>query len=228
MDSTRHDSAESNHMKKIISTLVLSILIIPAISFADASTTPIKDRINEIKQQREDMRNKIDIEKQNIKLERASTTQNIKEKREQIKSDIEQRIGKKLDEKRTNIANRFEQALKNLNSLISRIEDRITKVEANNITVSTSTISLLATAKENVTLTENELTVLENKLAEPVSTSTKKVYLANIKIQSDKTKETIKTAQKSIIDTIESLKPGLQKDKVEATSTVESTSTNNS
>ena len=67
-------------MKKIISILVLSALIIPAMSFAATSTTSIKDRIIDIKQQREEMKNKIDLEKQNIKLERASTTQNIKDK----------------------------------------------------------------------------------------------------------------------------------------------------
>ncbi len=208
-------------MKKIITTLVLSAMIIPSLSLA-ATTTPIKDKISEIKQQREDLKNKIEQEKANIKAERASTTQDIKNKREEIKSEIEQRIGKKLDEKRTNIANRFEEALKNLNSLILRVETRITKAEGQN-TIATSTKDLLATSKANVLLAENELTVLENKLAEPLATSTKKAYLANIKIQSDKTKETIKTARESIINTIESLKPGLFKNKVKATSTIDST-----
>jgi len=213
-----------NQMKKIILTLVLSALIIPAISSAQNSTSSIKDRIGEIKQQRDELKNKINQEKESIKIERASTTEIIKNKRQEIKSEIEQRIGKKLDEKRTNIANKFEEAIKNLKDLLARVETKITKVESRNPNA-TSTIGLLVTAKENVTLAETALTTLKNKLAETISTSTKKAYLAGVKSQSDKTKETIKTAHKSIIDIIESLKPGLLKER--ATSTKESTSTNN-
>ena len=205
-------------MKKIISTVILSIIILPTIGLAATSTNPIKNRLGEIKQQREELKNKIEIEKENIKRERASTTEDIKNKRQEIKSEIEQRIGKKLDEKRTNIANRFEEAIKNLNNLVTRIETKITKIDGNT-TVSSSTKVLLETAKTNVILAENELKILENKLAETVATSTKKAYLASIKIQSEKTKETIKTAHESIVDTIESLKPGLLKDKIRATST---------
>lgn len=210
-------------MKKLISIIVLSAMIIPAVGLAATSTDPIKDKLGEIKQQREDLKNKIGLEKENIKKERASTTEDIKNKRQEIKSEIEKRIGKKLDEKRTNIANRFEEAIKNLNNLVTRIETRITKVEGKN-TVTTSTKDLLASAKLNIILAENELTILENKLAEPIATSTKKAYLASVKVQSDKTKESIKIAHESIVNTIESLKPGLLKDKIRATSTKESAS----
>ncbi len=205
-------------MKKIISIIILSVIIIPVAGLAETSIVQTKNKLEEIKQQREELKNKIKIEKENFRKEISSTTQNIENKREKVENQIEKKIGKKLDEKRTSIANKFEEAIKNLKDLLLRIENKIAKIEERN-TVATSTIELLINSKENIIIAEKELTTLENKLAETISTSTKKTYLSDIKIQSDKTKETIKTTHKSIIDIIESLKPGLLKGEVKATST---------
>lgn len=204
-------------MKKIITLMILSAMIIPVVSLA-APTNPTKDRLGEIKQERENLKERIQIGKEEMKNDRASTTENIRGQKAEIKSEIEKRIGKKLDEKRTNVANRFEEAIKNLKTLILRIESKLAKVSIKN-EVLTATRASLEIAKTNITLAENELKILENKLAEPISTSTKKAYIANIKVQSEKTKEAIKTAHKSIVDTIESLKPGLLKDKSEIKAT---------
>ncbi|MDD4803785.1 MAG: hypothetical protein PHN69_01295 [Candidatus Pacebacteria bacterium] len=205
-------------MKKTILTIILSLMIIPIISLAATSTSPIKNRLDEVKQQREELRDKIKSEKENFRKERASTTQEIEKKVKEVKDEIEKRIGKKLDEKRTGIANKFEEAIKNLKALLLRVENKIAKIEERS-TVATSTIELLINSKENITLAEKELTILENKLATTTSTSTKKTYLSDVKIQSDKTKEIIKATHKSIIDIIESLKPGLLKGEVKETST---------
>jgi hypothetical protein len=213
-------------MKKyLISSIVLAILLSGVASAEGYSTST--NRIDEIKQKITDIKQKAAQEREGIKTELASTTEKLKDLRDEKRSELEMRIGKKLDQQKLKITNAFEMAIRNLKDLVSRIESRITKMEANGINASSSKI-LLDTAKAKVVLADTELTNLGNLIVQniPTATSTKnaerKAILQSIKAQSEKTKAAIKVAHKSIVDVINSLKPGQMKEKDKrATSTKE-------
>jgi hypothetical protein len=192
-------------MKKAITIAILLSVLIPFTSNAQESIT-IKQRFEQIKEKRENIKEKIELEKEKIEREKATTSIALKEK---IKNNIEQKLGKKLDEKRLQIAVGFEEVVENLKNLLSRVEERITKIEEKN-SVSSTTKDLVATAKDNILLAEEELNTFEAKLSATTSTNTKKVFLDDLKTQSEKTKEIIKTAHKTIVDIINSLKLNLE------------------
>lgn len=144
--------------------------------------------------------------KEEIKDRIASTSAFMKERRAEIKSDIEIRIGKKLDEQRTKIAQRFEDAIKNLNSLVTRIDSRLAKMQASGIDITTQS-ALLDTAKLNITAANTELTTLETMLSQPIATSTRKTTIAAIEAQTKKAKGAAETARKSLLKVIVTLTP---------------------
>lgn len=222
---------QKNMKKYLLSSIILTVLL-SGIASAEIAATGA-NRVNEIKQKITDIKQKAAEEKAVIKARMASTTADIKNLRNDLKDAIEIKIGKKLDAQKIKIANEFEMAIKNLNNLIAKTESRISKMQTNNIDVSAAKI-LLETAKTKVALAQTEVTNLENLLTQniPAATSTsqigaRKTALQSIRTQSDKTKTAIKTTQKAIIDVINSLKPGLNKQhKSTSTSENNSTSTN--
>lgn len=201
---------------------------------ACAEGTSTVNKIGALKQKIADVKQAVAEEKDKIKAQIASTTANIKNIRQELKTAIEIRIGKRLDVQKLKITNVFESAIQNLKDLNARIESRIAKIEASGIDVSSSK-NLLDIAKTKVTLADTELTNLANLLAQDipaVSTSTeikaeRKTMLQSIKTQSEKTKAAIKTARASIIDVINSMKKGMLKEK-NSTSTVQTASTTTS
>lgn len=209
--------------------LLLTVLLSGTASAQDASVSSITSQIDAIKAQRDIIQKNAIEERQKMLETRASTTENyrermastsadLKNKIEEIKSDIEKRIGKKLDEQRTKIAQRFEEAIKNIDGLVSRVESRITKMESAGADVSSLKVSLEA-VKANIATAQKNITDLENMLALPIATSSRKTTLANIKVQTEKTKKSVETAHRSLVKVVASLKPGQQK--VKATSTRE-------
>ncbi|MFH1607412.1 MAG: hypothetical protein ABIC91_08750 [Nanoarchaeota archaeon] len=223
--------------KMFLSIFMLTLFLSGATSVGAISTSTQK--IIEIRQQIQDEKQKVMENRAGLKAQIASTTENITENRKEVrdarielKNAIEIKIGKKLEQRKIQIANVFEKIIQNLKDLIVRIESRMLKMTTNNINVSSS-VSLLDIAKIKVTLADTELTNLENLLTQDipaVASSTKKserkTILQQIKTQSEKTKTAIKTAHKAIIDVIVSLKPGLLKEK-DATSTLQTASTTN-
>lgn len=215
----------------LFSVFVLTLLL-SGTAHAEATSTST-NRISEIKQKITDIKEKAVEDRVKIKAEISSTTTIIKNAKQELKSVIEMKIGKKLDAQRTKIANVFENSIQNLKDLITRIESRMSKMTLENINISAS-VSLLNTAGAKLTLAETELTNLENLLTTDlptVSTSSsknniRKTVLRNINLQSEKTKSAIKTAHKSIIEVVASLKKGLMKEK-KATSTSDTSSTTN-
>lgn len=198
----------------LLSSVIVLTLFIAGTVFAEVSTSSV-NRINEIKQKIIDVKQQSAENKARIKAEIASTTNAIKDIKQELKSAAEIRIGKKLDVQKNKVADAFEKSIQNLKDLMTRVGSRITKMQINNINVSASQI-LLDMAKTKITLAETELKNLENMLAQNVpnaSTSTlqnktRKALLNGIKLQSDKTKSAIKTAHSSIVKVISSLKPG--------------------
>lgn len=223
--------------KMFLSIFMLTLFLSGATSVGAISTSTQK--IIEIRQQIQDEKQKVMENRAGLKAQIASTTENITENRKEVrdarielKNAIEIKIGKKLEQRKIQIANVFEKIIQNLKDLIVRIESRMLKMTTNNINASSS-VSLLDIAKIKVTLADTELTNLENLLTQDipaVASSTKKserkTILQQIKTQSEKTKTAIKTAHKAIIDVIVSLKPGLLKEK-DATSTLQTASTTN-
>lgn len=224
-------------MKKsyLISSVFILMLLLSNVALAETSPTSTR-KIEDLKQKMLDLKEKADEKRIEAKSRLASTTEKLKEKRSELKDKIEIKIGKKLDERKIKIANEFEKALLVLKNLLARTESRIMKMESKNINASSSR-ALLLIAKSNLALAETELTNFENALAAevPASTSTdaskkseRKALLKNLNSQSEKVKSAIKTAHKSIVEVIASLKRGLMKNE-RSTSTPEtvSTSTNN-
>lgn len=216
-------------MKKILLSSIVLTALLSGVVFAETTSTASK--IDAIKQTITDIKQKAAEEKAAIKAEISSTTAAMKDLKQGLKDAIEIKIGKKLDAQKLKIANEFENAIKQLQNLATRIESRITKMDASGINTASSKV-LLETAKTKITLAGIEITNLENLLAQqiPASASTtllrqRTAILKSIKTQSEKTKTAIKIAHKTIIDTVNSLKPGLQK--IKNSTSTESTSTNN-
>lgn len=144
------------------------------------------------------------------------------EKAREVRSEIENRLGKKLDEQRLKIAKEFEQALKNVKKLADRVEEVIVKLESKGNDLS-SQRALLADAKAKISVAESDVTALENALSATTTLTTRKEVLKSVKTQVEKTKADLKAAHKAVVKVITSLKPG-REEKKQATST-EATST---
>lgn len=233
-----------NNKIKYMKILSLAIMLALTVSttgivFADNASSSLQEKRQELLRQANEERERIREERASttaalkeklneLKNEKASTTANLKnqlaslkkQRENEIRNQIENRIGQKLDEKRTKIASEFEKAINNLNNLATRTESRINKLASS--TDVTALRALLVIAKEKIRLADTELTTLENMLLEPIGTSTRKTIIEKIKNQSEITKTAIKTAHNAIVETIVSLKPGQLKN---ATST-NATSTN--
>ncbi len=220
-------------MKYFKYILILSILL-SGVAFAENTSTS-KGIFDTFKQKISEVKQKATEDKAIIKAQVASTTASIKKAKEELKSAIELRIGKKLDTQKLKIVNVFENSIQNLKDVVTRIESRLVKISVTNISNVSSSKLLLDTAKGQLALAETELTTLANLLASDIlvnSTSTiknteRKTLLQSIKTQSDKTKTAIKLAHESIVKVVASLKLG-QPEKNNSTSTrAISTSTNN-
>jgi hypothetical protein len=224
-------------MKKIhlIPSVFILMLLLSSTTFA-ATSSASTSKMNELKQKILDLKQKASEKKVEAKAKIASTTEKLKNAKSELKDRIEIKLGKKLDAKKIKIANEFEKSLLILKNLLARTESRILKMESENISASSSR-PLLVTAKTKLTLAETELTNFENALAleVPAATSTntakkaeRKTQLKNLNSQAEKVKSAMKTAHKSIVEVIASLKRGLRKDeKSSPTLETVSTSTNN-
>ena len=151
----------------------------------------------------------------------------IQKQKDAIKAKLQEAsnkiMEKKLDEQRKKIAQEYVVAIRNLNNLADRVESRIKKMEAAGINASTSQ-SLLDIANSKIEIAANDLTALQTALSSTTSTSTRKAILASVKTQADKTRTDVKIAHKALVDAINSLVPGQNKEK-NATSSKESEGT---
>jgi hypothetical protein len=221
-------------MKKYLlySTLALTLLL-SGIAHAELYSTST-NKINELKQKITNIKEKTREDQTKIKTKLASTTVIIKNVKEESKSSTETRTSKKLDSQKAKIADVFEKTIQNIKDLVLRTESRMSKMESANIDI-LSAKTLLETAKTKLANAETELVNLENLLAEnlpSVSTSTskdktRKTMLTNIKLQSEKTKSSIKNAHECVVRVIASLKKGLMKNESTSTPVINSTSTQN-
>ncbi len=174
-------------MKKIIGTTITLGMLLAGTALANSPTSTL------------------------MKAKMASSTEIRKEKIEEKKSEIEARIGKKLDKERTKIAQRYEEALKNLNKLADKTATLISKFQTQGKNVASSSV-LLTDARSKIATADADLTTLENMLASS-TTKNRKALMKSTKAQAELTKTDIKKAHEAIIAVIKSLKPGRDEDK---------------
>ena len=210
-------------MKKYLLSSIVLTLLLSGVVYAETSSAN-SNVIGNLRQKNTDVKQNMQETRASAKSEIASSASEIKTIRQEIKDAIEIRIGKKLDEQKTKIANNFENAVRNEKDLIMRTQSRIYQISLQGVDVASSS-AFLEKAKTQVSLAETELAKLENLLVQnvPSATSTSKTersaLLQSIKAQSEKTKTALKTAHATIVDVIASLKKGLMKKESTSTST---------
>ncbi len=187
-------------MRKII-TAISAITLVASMSgvvLAEGSSTRATSSIKERQEMREE---KMASSAEKMREKMASTTQMLK----------------KLDKERLKVLNNYVEALINLKSLSVRIQSRINKFESKGINASSSQL-LLNIANAKIVIVQNDLTGLQNVLASTTATTTRKMMLESIKAQASTTKADIKIARKALVDAINSLKPGAEKEKMASSS----------
>jgi hypothetical protein len=176
--------------KKILLTILFLSLISGGVVFARHSfpTSSIKEKKEIVKTQAKEIKEKLKNQKEDIK--------------------------NKIENKKEKILKSFEVAIKNLESLLVRINSRISKIEASSVDMSKIKI-LVASSTNAISLAKIEYNKLADMIPENMSTSTseRKVLLEKIKTQSENTKIAIKNAHASVVNIITSLKVGLEKNK---------------
>jgi hypothetical protein len=230
-------------MKKrfLLSGIVLSLLVLPNISSAvtgsrlqedtgvKASSTEARLkakaelglRRKELETKKEEMKEEFEARKETFKNE-------IEERKEGALSKIQERL-KKFNE---NVIERFNAAIIRLEKLAGRIDSRIAKLEAENISVKEAKDLMVVaklkieTAKTSISGISLESEIVASSTA--TTTATFKKEFESLKLQVEKAKTDIKAAHAALVDVINSLKPGLNKKATttNATSTATTTSSN--
>ena len=235
--------------KKIISAVVLlmTLLYSPAV-FAQGSTASATTTGNVVNQNRledvRDIQERYRIQIQNIKQntedarEAASRIKDLRaEEQGQIKLRNEEAKHRASQARETRfkemLKKRAEQVLKRvaahidrLDKVAERIDSRIKKFEGTGSNM-TESKTLLEKARVSITDARTALTELRTSLDEIVSQSQGKPQnelVKSVRGASDKVKEAIKTAHKALVDSVNSMKPGLRRLK-NATSTAPTTTT---
>lgn len=159
----------------------------------------------------------------------------IEQKKEAVRNTIEERrqnasekIRGRIDQFIQNVKERFEAAVNRLEILAGRIESRIAKIEARNIKVEEAK-KLLGEAKKDIETARISVTAISFQINIASSTATTTIALMKeafktTKDQIEKAKKDLKTAHASLVDVINSLKPGDNKLRgLNATSTATTT-----
>jgi len=147
--------------------------------------------------------------------ERLATS--TKEKLEQRKSEAELKVSKKIEERAQFQSEQLSRMIKSLESIFSRVESRISKMQTEGkFDVSKASV-LLATAKETLTKAKADVVAYQTKVSSVTGTATKEIQ-KSLQALHKTTVESIKTANKALVNVINSIKPGANKI---ATSTAE-------
>lgn len=203
-----------NHMKnKILFLVLVSLLALPNLSFAENNASSTKKET----EKRETIRDEIEAKKESLK-------NSVEERRQ----NAEDKIKERMDQFVQNVKNRYEAAISRLGILADRIDSRIAKIEKQNTLKETSESTDLSKAKELMVVAREKIEIAKISITDIASTtitttntsaSTTKEILKQkfniIKTQIKKAKEDIKTAHAALVDVVNSLKPGQNKEKIE-------------
>ena len=121
------------------------------------------------------------------------------------------------------MVNRFEAAVERLNILSERIDGRIIKLEAEGIDVRQAK-DLMATAKSKIVTAKTEVQHIESALTMILTSDTPREALNSAKKLIDTTRDSVKSAHAALVDVVNSLKPGQNRDKSGTATTTESDS----
>jgi len=225
--------------KLMLSTLLLSLIIWPSVSLAredeaDDDQDEMKATSTEVRIR---TREEYEAKKQEIEQQRELLKAEIEAKRETIKDEIEQRREKVMDDIRDRLDNfidkivdRFDASIERLEKLAQRIESRISKYEAEGINV-TKSKELLVIAKTKIETAKTSVAALETETLNVIgsnatTTTALKADFNELKSQLEKAKKDIKAAHTALVDVIENLKPGLNKnDSLKKATTTTATTT---
>lgn len=243
--------------KLLLSSIIFALSILPVISSAEEGSASLKIRVGtstearikakaelevrrkEMEERRETLKNEMEEKRETLKDEMEQKRETIKgeieNKRESIKDEVEKRrenaienIQNRLNKFVHNVTERFDAAIERLEKLASRIDGRITKMEAENIDV-TNAKELMVVAKIKIETAKTSIAGLSLE-SEVISSSTAtttvdiKEDFQNLKNQVEKAKKDIKAAHAALVEVIRNLKPGQHKTatSTNATSTRES------
>lgn len=191
-------------------------------------TVPTANVINKDKNQRETIKNvrlAATSTRENVRNEIkqiiASTTDKIRELRDEKKAQVEakiQEIKTKYQENRKariaayveKIINRHNAAINRLTELADRIEARIAKLETNKINTSDAKVRLAA-ARTKILAAAEATTKIQPAADTALQATDLKVAFETVKQTISDSSDALKTAHVALVDAINSLKPGVDK-----------------
>jgi len=193
----------------------IKILLIIPVAFLLQTQSVLADniiinKINQIKESIELIKNKSTEEQALIKNSLSPSTGNI--------TIIKQEIRERLNEQKIKFLNPFDQTFKNLENLSERIKSRINKMKENGMDMSISE-ELILISDEQINIVKLEIITLTELLSAeitPISQDEnekekRRIELEKIKDQTEKIKKDIKTTHTSLIKVINSLKEDFEK-----------------
>lgn len=136
---------------------------------------------------------------------------------------IRNRLLERVKREGEKIVERFDESIKRLENSYEKISEKISKFEKKGVSV-TETKALLAIAKSKIDIAKSDVDVLAKAINDGIGSQNRKDYYALIKNLSNKAKDSIKNAQRALSDTINSLKPGFNKNDKHSSSTATTSS----
>lgn len=203
---------------KLLLLFVISLLILPNVSFAD-NDSATSSRVRE--------ENREQTIKDEIEAKKEALKNSVEERRQNVTDKIEERVLQFIQK----IIERFDAATNRLIILSERIDSRISKMKVAGIEV-TEAEKLLTEARLKIKTAETSVINISfeiDSLATTTASTTKETVKEKFeitKLQIEEAKENLKEAHAALVDVINSLKPGYNKLKNSvATSTATSTAT---
>jgi hypothetical protein len=178
--------------KLLLFLVLVSLTVLPILSFAETSTSTVRKTIGD------------EIEARNIKASVQEIKQNAIDKIKAITNRFIQ-----------NVIERFDAGINRLEKLSGRINSRMVKMEANGTDI-TKAKELLAIANTKIEVAKTSIAAIAPDIesvatSTTISTSTLKEGLKIIKTQIAKAKEDIGVAHAALVDVVNSLKLGNNK-----------------
>ncbi|MCX6717454.1 MAG: hypothetical protein NTU76_02150 [Candidatus Taylorbacteria bacterium] len=198
----------------IVSFLSGSVMAIASnVSPSNSTSTKISE---EMKAKIEEAKKQIEQDKEILKDLKASSTLNQQQRQQILKDEINKKAEEKINEQREKATERFTDAVNKLEKIIKRVESRIAKLEASSTDMTISK-GFLATAKTQMISAKANIEILGNMVVQLNASTTKKISKQNIKDQEKKIKDDLKLVHKSIVNAVESMKPGRPEEKATST-----------
>jgi hypothetical protein len=213
--------------KLLLSAVVISLSILPIISFAETNADASSTKVNI--ENRGTIKSDIEAKKEALKKEIETKKDSLKNAVAERRQNATDKIRDRVNQFTQTVIERFDATVGRMGKLADRIDSRIAKIEAKNIDVSKAK-ALMVIAKTKIETAKASIALIT--IPTNVASSAASTTLASIKedfkvskTQMDKAKEDIKAAHAALVDVVNSLKPGDNKMKSSATTAATSTST---